>query len=58
MTSDPNAALQELRELVASEQASGDGSYASIICERFAALDHHLCQGGALPDEWRKRSTG
>jgi hypothetical protein len=49
---DPNATLQELRELTEQERIGGDGSHAERICELFDALDGWISKGGFLPADW------
>jgi hypothetical protein len=49
---DPDATLEELRDLVQRESDGGDGSHAADIVERFQALDAWITRGGFPPRAW------
>lgn len=52
---DPDAALQELRELYNEVQDSEDPLDAALrTVELFDDLDNWLISGGFLPKEWRR----
>lgn len=54
---DPNAALAELRQLVAEHNELADYDSATLVrcdrmCELIEALDNWVMAGGFLPIEW------
>lgn len=59
---DPNATLQEIRDLIAAIQgepmADDIDEKASDLAELFQALDWWLSDGGFVPNAWRKKLQG
>ncbi|HEY5787692.1 MAG TPA: hypothetical protein VIT65_23250 [Microlunatus sp.] len=52
-------ALNEVRRLIARNQDRGVTEEVTWdLMEVFGALDSHLDEGGALPDQWRNRKRG
>jgi hypothetical protein len=52
---DPNATLQELRELYNEVvQDEGTDVDAAYVLDLFDALDNWIIAGGFLPNEWRR----
>jgi hypothetical protein len=56
---DPSDALNQLRRLVSRNQDKGVTEEVTWdLMDVFGALDSHLDEGGALPDQWRNRKRG
>lgn len=54
---DPNAALQNIREMVSATLANADESTSEWLlelCESVDALDEWISNGGFLPAAWVK----
>jgi hypothetical protein len=53
MIMDPNAALTEIRKIVAKAGA-GQSFDADRLAELFSGLDSWICGGGFLPSDWAR----